>query len=238
MIISAAQSILSKQAAGSINGFQSTLCSQKKGLFNTIPRGNFIQILFVGKNHWMATSNIVCGTSNYLTDTVRIYDSGRPNKISMAIKNQICSFVTPMVDRFSFDIVDVEGQVNSYDCGVYAIAYATHIVHGLDPVNYKWNAKKMRSHLIQCLINGHLDPFPVHGPRKIKFMKTIYSSSEDIYCLCRMPNNPKEQMIMCDLCSSWYHLKCISVDQETTIEKKKKWFCYKCQDLVKDLHCI
>ena len=32
--------------------------------------------------------------------------------------------------------MNVDGQLNLTDCGVYAIAYATHLAHGLDPTVY------------------------------------------------------------------------------------------------------
>ena len=227
--------MLSNQAK-SVYGFQSTLgpC-QQKGLFKPIPRGQFVQILFVAKNHWITVSNIVSGTLNFLTESVQIYDSGRPSKVSMEVKKQICSFLQPKADRLSFDIINVEGQLNSYDCGVYAIAYATHIIHGLDPVKYKWNTKSMRSHLLKCLMNKKLEPFPAHPvPRKTsKLIRVLDSFPENIYCLCRMPNNQNREMIICDLCSSWYHPQCVLVDQET-IDNNEEWFCYKCKDLTEN----
>ena len=216
---------------GNIHGFQSTLCSG--GLFKPVPRGQFIQLMFVAHCHWMTASNIVCGTSDFLVGSVQVYDSGRPLRLSTKGKNQICSFLKPTADRVSFDIVDVEGQTNSYDCGVYAIAYATHIIHGLDPVKSKWVVAKesMRKHLYECLLNKKMTPFPTYGPRKGKLIRCISSSTEDIHCICRMPNNPKYEMLVCDVCSRWYHLSCISItsDEAKTISK---WHCKKCEGLL------
>ena len=35
-----------------------------------------------------------------------------------------------------FDIINVERQRNTYDCGVYALAFATELAHGADPTLY------------------------------------------------------------------------------------------------------
>ena len=29
-----------------------------------------------------------------------------------------------------------------------------------------------------------------------------------------MPNNPKYEMLVCDVCSRWYHLSCISITSD------------------------
>ena len=39
--------------------------------------------------------------------------------------------------------VDVDKQENTYDCGLYAIAYATSLCHGEDVSHTKYNSQKM-----------------------------------------------------------------------------------------------
>lgn len=118
--------------------------------------------------------------------------------------------------------MDVEGQFDSYDCDVYAIAYATHLVYGLNPIQYKWIAKDLRKHLLTCLMKGIMEPFPTyHGLRKKSgSLKVINTCTEEIYCICRMPNNRKKEMIMCDSCRKWFHFVTLSVSSNVNLMMK------------------
>ena len=105
--------------------------------FPPIPEGvPFIQILHVSKNHWITVSNINIkhNTPTAYPDTVRIYDSGWAPNISLHTKEIICHFVKPKKDVLFFDIMNVHAQPNLDNCGVFAIAFATELVHGQDPV--------------------------------------------------------------------------------------------------------
>lgn len=227
-IISAAQNLLFRQANGTIVGFQSTLC--RNGMFKAIPSSQFIQILFSANSHWLTVTNMISGTSEYFSDTVRIYDSGRPRRISMSVKSSICSFMRPKSSLLCFDVMDVDGQLNSYDCGVYVIAYATHLVYGLDPVLYNWDSKNLRAHLLTSFVNGMFQPFPTYGTRNRKSLKCLHSESETVHCTCRMINYPKGPMLNCDGCKEWFHNDCIN-NNTTTADI---WYCPKC-DVMCDL---
>ena len=47
--------------------------------------------------------------------------------------------------------VDVDKQENTYDCGLYVIAYATSVYHGDDVSQIKYHSQEMRQHLLRCL---------------------------------------------------------------------------------------
>ena len=47
---------------------------------------------------------------------------------------------------------NIQCQPNASDCGVFAIAVSTEIVHGKDPMLSYWNVSKMRLHLMESLI--------------------------------------------------------------------------------------
>ena len=51
-------------------------------------------------------------------------------------------------------------QIGAVDCGLYALAYATELVHGYDPGLYLFDQSKMRGHLIQCLTSKQMSRFP------------------------------------------------------------------------------
>ena len=48
------------------------------------------------------------------------------------------------------EVVMCQKQEGVTDCGLYAIAYATAIAHGFDPVNVKIKQSAMWSHHVKC----------------------------------------------------------------------------------------
>ena len=219
-----------KKVEGDVVGFQSTLCSERNGMFKVLPsRSKFIQILNVSNSHWITVSNI--GESfELISDAVQIYDSGRPMKTNFTTKSMICSFLKPRSKKLFFDIMNVDGQTNSFDCGVYAIAYATHLAFGIDPVPFRWDYKNLRKHLLRCLQNEKMEVFPhLVGRRKTR-LRCIKSHSEDIHCYCRMPNLITKPMIICNDCKGWYHLSCVSGINHDQADNNDKWFCLNCEE--------
>ena len=71
--------------------------------------------------------------------------------------------------------MNVVAQQNADDCGVHAIAYATELAHGTDPVLCSWDFENMRPHLIQCLESGVIARFPKLGEEN-----QIWNSSTQI----------------------------------------------------------
>ena len=67
------------------------------------------------------------------------------------------------MEKLQFNIINVDGQINLVDCGLCAIAYATHLAHGKDPIDFLWNHESMRSHLIQCFEDNEMACFPTKG---------------------------------------------------------------------------
>jgi len=49
---------------------------------------------------------------------------------------------------------------NGSDCGVFAVAFATCLVFGVDPTFINFDAQGMRPHLATCLRNGRISLFP------------------------------------------------------------------------------
>ena len=90
--------------------------------------GCFIQILNVQKSHWITVSNIGCEVG-----TVRVYDRAYAF-INLDTKLQICSFVRPACRTLTLLMPNVQRQPNGYDCGLFAIATATELALGRDPI--------------------------------------------------------------------------------------------------------
>ena len=90
---------------------------------------------------------------NKESNNIYIYDS-LLTSISDSIVNTVCSFFKwRATDHLNFDMVNLQRQTNSYDCGVFCVAFATELAY----------LSRMRSHLIQGLENRKLQPFPKMG---------------------------------------------------------------------------
>ena len=231
-IIYAAQSILKQQFG--VDGLQSTQCGRNLS-FRVIPRNaKYVQLLHANDNHWITVSNIDFYAKKGIQDRALIFDSCVPMKIGHNVKMQICAFVRPATDVFRFDVLNIMPQHNSYDCGLFAIANATALLHGTNPVRCVWDTSIMRRHLVKCLEKKIMEPFPVLRERRVPFGSAVkHSEEEAIHCLCRMPYEKSSvDMIQCSLCKIWYHSSCINIASVDDY-KTKRWFCVKCDCLMK-----
>ena len=65
----------------------------------------------------------------------------------------------PGGQRITF--LPVQRQPDGFSCGLFAIAYAAELLDGHSPSeNSPFDVNKMRSHLIVCLEQQKLSPFP------------------------------------------------------------------------------
>ena len=46
-----------------------------------------------------------------------------------------------------------------------------------------------------------------------------------LFCTCQMPET-HDDMVECDTCGDWYHLKCVSLEQFPA--EAEQWNCNKC----------
>ena len=115
--------------------------------------GEFIQILHTGGNHWVCVSSIDCQKGH-----VNLYDSLYHDIISDEVTEQTKSLPGDEFEKLV--VIPVQQQNNGCDCGVFAIAYATCLVHKKDPLTAEFDIPKMRPNLLHCLKSGHMDLFP------------------------------------------------------------------------------
>ena len=78
----------------------------------------------------------------------------------------------------------VQQQTNSIDCGVFAIAYATEFCFNqyTGGKGLTFNTSVKRDHLLQCLSNKQLQPFPKVQPKntlKLHKNTSVYISEDD-----------------------------------------------------------
>ena len=57
-------------------------------------------------------------------------------------------------------------QKGAFDCGLFAIAFATSLCNDEDPSKVEYQQKLMRSHLAECFNNEHIRKLPVLKQRK------------------------------------------------------------------------
>ena len=120
-------------------------------------------------------------------------------------------------------------QSNQSDCGIFAIAFATALVHGHHPGMYVFQRSAMRMHLVKCIENGKLTMFPVKKTRRIA-EKVKKIESVPVYCTCRMPQVPGQNWIKCSTCKEWFHIGgCVEVDNIFVKQTKLKWYSSLCR---------
>ena len=113
----------------------------------------FVQIINTG-SHWVCLSTIATSPG-----TVKVYDSLYQNVSAVAIDHS-CRMLLYTGSTVTFSNERVQKQTNSNDCGLFALAFATDLCHGLDPTVQSYDQDKMRKHYINCLDLHNMVPFP------------------------------------------------------------------------------
>ena len=88
----------------------------------------------------------------------------------------------------------------------FSIAFAYHAARGDNLCQMEFNQERTRLHLVSCLEDDEFTPFPQSPNRTTR--PPTYLSSFRLYCDCDMPESIGN-MIECDLCSSWHHMRCV-----------------------------
>ena len=115
----------------------------------------FVQILHTGNHHWVCISSVGCSDG-----IVNLYDSLYHNVISKEVEEQAINLVG--ADSFSgLNDVAIQQQRNGSDCGVFATAFVTALVHGVLPSLLEFDTTKLRNYLCECLKAGKLEMFPL-----------------------------------------------------------------------------
>ena len=120
--------------------------------------------------------------------------------------------------------------MGTYDCGLFAVAFATAEAHGRDPNACNFDQTAMRRHLYNCLSTGKLSPFPEIKPAYNHGCGLTSSDDISVHCYCRMPEIKGTPMVECSSCLKWFHVTCcqgsLSADQLNSSDIE--WFCSFC----------
>lgn len=210
---------------GYINTFQQILKAQfpKIGGLQCCPiggtlefskvEGDLLMQIIHDYNHWVL---VVKGF--FKPDHIVVYDSmaplvwKRPHTLSC-----MSSLLQTSEKRMPYIVKSCQQQNNSFDCEVFAIAFATSIAHGEDPNTRVYDRRSLRTHLDLCMKQGRFTPFPSKRGRPTRCKNSTQNDEEavqmePVYCFCRRTGHrlPSDEwaMIKCDLCGEWYHKMC------------------------------
>ena len=142
-LINAAQKLVCN-ALGSLKTYQSVLNCQKKWQTYFPLSGDYIQLLHDGNCHWLLVFSS--------TGRVQVCDSLCTNLTSVS-KQCLKSLYQPLLKNGKLEVtfLPVEKQTDGFNCGLFALAYASILLDGKSPTDFRFLVKKMRAHYINCL---------------------------------------------------------------------------------------
>lgn len=105
------------------------------------------------RKHWLTT--IFSGKR------IHVFDSLYTGFIPDGVQQQMRAIYGHLSEQLSAQVVRVQQQQGVTDCGLFAIAYAVHLANGNDPAKVKFEQKRMRAHLTNCLKKKRLEAFPI-----------------------------------------------------------------------------
>ena len=194
----------------------------------SVSGGEFAQIIHTGQCHWVAASNIGCRKGE-----VNVYDSLNYGTLTTYTVKQIATILHAEDPEIVLNIKPVQQQNNGTDCGVFAIAFVASLLNGQDPSTASYNNNQLRTHLLWCIKNGHLSPFPkAPDQTRLKRCKGKRVITE-LFCSCRMPWDKQDgkrratQMACCDKCEEWFHRACENIP-DRVFKKMSQWKCSNC----------
>ena len=151
-IIDAAQKLICKTLDA--DNYQSVLNTQKQiGIPFQPVHQDHIQILHDGGDHWFIS---FCSSGR-----VQICDSLRSSLNRSSIKS-VHSLYKKVAEpgKVKPTFLRVQRQPDGFNYGPFAIALVAEILDGKSSMEAKFNVQKMKPHLIRCLQEKNLSPFP------------------------------------------------------------------------------
>ncbi|XP_075711512.1 uncharacterized protein LOC142748301 [Rhinoderma darwinii] len=150
-IINQAQEILQSQFEG-FDGLQPAAALLVPGY--SVQR-KAVQIHYdKDRAHWITTC--------LKNGKILVADSIKTNNLSPSIYEQINNIYGVMVQEPLKHLIflNVDQQRNTYDCGVFAVAFAYEFLTDDGDPTAVYHHEMMRNHLISCLQNGRMTAFP------------------------------------------------------------------------------
>ena len=142
---------------GSEQNYQSVLNSQKN--FTPVEKEH-VQLLHDGGNHWLLT--FCSGERVQVCDSLR----SRLSPVAKRSMKDLYKTVIKENGKLNVTFLPVQKQADGYNCGLFAVAYAADVLAGTSPIESYYDVQRMRPHLMECLVNKNLSPFPKVHKRK------------------------------------------------------------------------
>ena len=120
-------------------------------------------------------------------------------------------------------------QTNGNDCGLYAIANATALAFRLDPSKEQYIPSKLREHLIQCLEDKEMRPFPTAKGTSKRRRALKKAERLQLYCVFNMPDTHTNHFL-CDQCTDEYHPECLGLN--ILQHKDRSFICPSCDNKI------
>ena len=172
-------------------------------------------------------------TSSSIGNEVVIYDSRYSgSELSSSLTHQlaiICRTWSEETEEgeivLNVDVDNVQQQVGVNDCRLFAIAFAVHAALGESVDRLSFDQSKMRNHLIKCFTKKKMLPFPTLQKRCSR--NNFFPGREMNYIVCALCQKDMVDMIECDNCRKWLHLKCMNLTQHH--HEIDVWHCQNCR---------
>ena len=91
---------------------------------------------------------------------VTIFDSLQTMKTNSLVVACCASLLFTQETKFEINFIKNQRQLNGYDCGVFAVAFAMSTIERQNPCNLTYNTRQIRNHLRNCLQLGEITLFP------------------------------------------------------------------------------
>ena len=148
------------------NGLQDPLVLAEFHEYNSGTE-DFVQVVNIDCRHWVCISNKFCSPG-----VVQIYDSMPHLTMSSAmVRHQVATILK--TNFFVLEHVNVQRQIGSSDCALFAMAFATSLCTEQDPYSIGYTQSSMREDLIDCFERGILTPFPSR-PKRLSGKRVIH----------------------------------------------------------------
>ena len=130
--------ILCRRQFEHVAGLQDPLLGQTSQ-YSVMKNQEFVQILRNNRAHWVAISTYNCknGEVNY-------YDNLFSGRINDFVKQQIYALMQADVSVLKINVMPVQQQTNSVDCGIFAMAFVTSILFDEGPKTQRFDEKLLR----------------------------------------------------------------------------------------------
>lgn len=154
--------LLSKQFP-ELHALQKTVYSQN--ISKLQPAKDFSLFFHFYSAHWVL--------SHFREGHVYLYDSLQCKTLHPNLKEQMVALYG---DATEVEVIPVQVQVGTQDCGCFAIAFSVSLMFGDNPSSLVYKQKELRQHMADCITEQHWTPFPA-SERRAKKMQPVVKLS-------------------------------------------------------------